>query len=133
MGEDDSGFGLLGHVAAPYQLGLPRGLPAPAHCGERRSHASHGRIVTEVRVRGEGAARERGHFSLLHDSWQGISGGWPDPIERVSRRQANICVPIFESLGKRWQGISGGWADLRERESRGPANNCVPIFEGLGK
>ena len=68
MGEDDSGFGLLGHVAAPYQLGLPRGLPAPAHCGERRSHASHGRIVTEVRVRGEGAARERGHFSLLHDS-----------------------------------------------------------------
>src|SRR6516164_8671679 len=62
MGEDDCGFGLLGHVAAPHQLGLPRGLPAPAHCGERRSHASHGRIVTEVRVRGEGAARERGHF-----------------------------------------------------------------------
>src|SRR5262249_16788072 len=40
----------------------------PAYCGERRSRASHGRIVTEVRVRGEGAARERGHFSLLLDS-----------------------------------------------------------------
>jgi hypothetical protein len=68
MGEDDSGFSLLGHVAAPHQLGLPRGLPASVHCGERRSRASHGRIVTEVRVRGEEAARERGHSSLLHDS-----------------------------------------------------------------
>ena len=40
MGEDNSGFGLLGHVAAPHQLGLPRGLPARARCGERRSRAS---------------------------------------------------------------------------------------------
>jgi hypothetical protein len=51
MGEDDSGFGLLGHVAAPHQLGLPRGLLA--------LNASHGRIVIEIRVRGGEAARSR--------------------------------------------------------------------------
>jgi hypothetical protein len=44
----------------------------------------------------------------------GISGGWADPPECVSRRPANICVLIFEGLGKRWAGISGGWADRTE-------------------
>jgi hypothetical protein len=34
MGEDDIGFGLLGHVAAPHQLGLPRGLPARLRTAE---------------------------------------------------------------------------------------------------
>src|ERR1700758_2423657 len=37
MGEDDSGFGLLGHVAAPYQLGLPRIAVA---CALRRAALS---------------------------------------------------------------------------------------------
>jgi hypothetical protein len=60
----------------------------------------------------------------------GLSGGWADPAKRASRRLANICVRIFEGLGKRWH---GGWADLYECVSRRLANIYVLIFEGLGK
>src|SRR6516162_7166552 len=75
--------------------GLVRGLPAPAHCGERRSHASHGRIVTEVTVRGEGAARERGHFSLLHDSRFSHRGGdlGGTTTELAHKSGANVRKP----------------------------------------
>ena len=51
-------------------------------------------------------------FQGLDKRWHGISGGWADLPECVSRSAANIGVLIFEGLDKRWDGISGGWADL---------------------